>query len=322
MFGTPSTTSLFGAPTPAPSAFGSTSSSSFYGAPSGAPTPQQQQQIPAQAALQAHMDASARQEAERVRSALERHNAAYAGTPLPSAGGGEEAKFVAIVYNPMSPEQRQLQWLQGMGNGCMIPSPDRPPQVSEKQWRKAVVENPDPQNYVPQAMVGASALQMRINWQQDRAKELASHAATLHKSQETIRDRSMQAQQDVEGKVRRHAALRKRLLDVMKRVELARCMNQPTQPDELKVLQRLSALHKEVESVRNVLISLQDKARTQSATATKGVSLSAVPDTSQLVPVLRDQREMLQKLTTTAQRDQRDVALIQKRAAGNVPRSY
>lgn len=271
------------------------------------------------------MDASARQEAERVRSALERLNAAYSGIPLPSVGGGEESKFVAIVYNPITPEQRQLQWLHGMGNGGTIPSPDRPPQVSEKQWRKAVVENPDPQNYVPQAMVGAVALQVRINWQQDRANELASHAATLHKSQETIQERSAQAQQEVEGKARRHAALRKRLLDVMRRVELARCMNQPTQPDELKALQRLSALHKEVESVRNVLVSLQDKARTQSATAAKAVSLSGVPEMSQLLPVLRDQREKLQKLTATAQRDQRDVSLIQKRAAGSVhllPRSY
>jgi len=264
------------------------------------------------------MDASARQEAERVRSALERLNAAYSGTPIPSGGGGEESKFVAIVYNPITPEQRQLQWFHGMGNGATILEPDRPPQVSEKKWKKAVVENPDPQNYVPQALVGAVALQGRISWQQNRAKELSSHAATLHKSQATIQERSKLAFQEIEAKARKHAALRKRLLDVMRRVELARCMNQPTQPDEVKALQRLSALHKEVESVRGVLISLQDKARTQSATAAKIAPVSSVPGQAQLLPVLQDHRQKLQKITSVAQRDQRDISLVLKRVSGTV----
>ena len=316
LHGAPSLTSVFGTPTHGPSTFGSTTSSLIFGAPSAAPTPQQQ--IPAQAALQAHMEASARQEAERVRSALERLSAAYAGMALPTGGGGEETKFVAIVYNPVSPEQRQLQWLNGMVNGGSIPSPDRPSVVSEKQWVKAVVENPDPLNYVPHAMVGAHELQRRIAWQQDRARELALHSATLRNGQETIQERSEQAQQGIEGKARRHASLRKRLLDVMRRVELARCINQPMQPDEWEVFQRLAALQTEVESVRNRLISLHGRARTQSAMAARRISHSGISESSHLLPVLQDQREKLQKLTTTTQRDQRDVSLIQKRAAGKV----
>lgn len=300
---------LFGsAPAPSGGMFGNSSSSSLFGGPAPA-APGQQQQIPAQAALQAHMDASARQEAERVRTALERLNAAYAGLP----DGEGESKFVAIVYNPLSPEQRQLQWFHGMGNGGLIPAPDRPPYVSEKQWRKAVVENPDPQNYVPNALVGAAALQARINWQQDRARELASHAETLQRSQDTIRDRSLQAQQEVEQMARKHSALRTRLLDVMRRVELARCMNQPTQSDELKALQRLAALYKQVDSVRITLLALQDKARTQSATTTTQLTAQDVPEASQLVPVLKDHRHKLHTLTTLIQKDQRDVGLIQKR---------
>lgn len=300
---------LFGsAPAPSGGLFG-TSSSSLFGAPSSSVPVQQQ--IPAQAALQAHMDASARQEAERVRAALERLNAAYAGHP----NGEGESKFVAIVYNPISPEQRQLQWFHGMGNGGLIPAPERPPHVSEKQWTKAVVENPDPQNYVPNALVGAAALQARINWQQDRARELASHAATLQRSQDTIRDRSLQAQQDVEQKARKHAALRTRLLDVMRRVELARCMNQPTQPDELRVLQRLSALHKQVDTVRTGLLALQDKSRTQSSTAARSMIMTEVPEAAQVLPVLKDHRKKLETLANVAQKDQRDVGLIHKRVS-------
>jgi hypothetical protein len=200
-----------------------------------------------------------------------------------------------------------------MGNGGLIPAPERPPHVSEKQWTKAVVENPDPQNYVPNALVGAAALQARINWQQDRARELASHAATLQRSQDTIRDRSIQAQQDVEQKARKHAALRTRLLDVMRRVELARCMNQPTQPDELRVLQRLAVLQKQVDTVRTGLLALQDKARTQSSTTARSMMMTEVPEPSQVLPVLKDHRKKLETLTTVAQTDQRDVGLIHKR---------
>lgn len=318
LFGTPSTTSLFGTPSSAPSAFGSTS---LFGTSSTTTSAQPQQtQIPAQAALQAHMNASAMQEAERVRSALERLHAAYAGTSLQT--GGDNSRFVAIVYNPLTPEQRQLQWIHGMGNGGTILEPERPPQVSDKQWKKAVVENPDPQNYMPQALVGAAALEGRIAWQQARAKDLALHAGTLRRSIETIQERSKQAQQEVEEKSRRYATLRKRLLDVMRRVELARCMNQPIQPDELNALQKLGALYKEVESVRRVLISLQDKARTQNPVAVaKNATVSDVPDPSQVLPVLKEQRLKLEKLTVIARRDQRDAALIQKRVASqDIPR--
>jgi hypothetical protein len=312
-FGAPApTTSLFGAP--APTAFGASPSL----VPGSSTSAQQQQQIPAQAALQAHMDASARQEAERVRSALERLHAAYAGCAIPSSGG-EESKYVAIVYNDLTPEQRQLQWLHGMGNGGQILAPDKPPQVSEKEWRNAVVNNPDPQNYMPVALIGAVALQGRVSWQQDRAKELASNAATLHKSHDTIKDRSAHTKQDVEEKARRYAALRKRLLDVMRRVELARCMNQQIQPDEFKAVQRLNDLLKEVDSVRGVLISLQDKARTQTAAVAKSAQASGIPDRAQLFPVLKEQRQKLETLTNTTRRDVRDVSLVQQRVLTSVP---
>lgn len=262
--------------------------------------------------MQAHLDASQRQEAERVRSALERLNAAYSGAPVP---GEQESKFVAIVYNPISPEQRQLQWLHGMGTSeGMIPMPARPPQVSEKQWRQAVAENPDPQNFVPQPLVGATALQGRIHWQQERAKGLASHAATLQKSHETIQERALQARQKLEAQARKHAALQSRLLDVMRRVELARCMNLPTQPDELKAFQRLAALHKQAQTLRNTLGTVQSSTGRQPSDST---TLTGVPATSQLLPVLKDHRAKLQTLTTTLQKDQRDASLIQRQLAGS-----
>jgi hypothetical protein len=263
------------------------------------------QQLPAQAALQAHMDASARQEAERVRMKLDALNYAYAGIPTSDEG----SKFIAIVYSPLTPEQRQLRWMHGMSTG-IIPMPPRPPQVSEKQWMRAVVENPDPENYVPHPLVGANELQTRIGWQQTRALDLANHATSLHQAHETLQERLRLALQDTHAKARRHVALRKRLMDVMRRVELTRCLHQPTQPDELKASQRLSDLHKQVDQAQRVLLQLQDQAR---STATARAVVPEVPDAEELLPVLTDHRQKLQTLVTTAQKDQRDVGLIAKR---------
>lgn len=261
------------------------------------------------------MDASARQEAERVRAALERIHQAYAGSSL--SENQKDPKFVAIVYDPLTPEQRQLQWLQGMGDTQTILAPNRPPQISEEQWKKAVVENPDPKEYTPQALIGATALQRRIAWQQERAKDLANHAVTMRKSQQTIKERASSTQQEVEEMLRRHAAQRKRLLDVMRRVEVARCMNQQQQPDEVKAYQRLVKLNNEVETVRGVLVALQDTVRTQATGPMQNAPTTTIPSAEKCYVVLKDQREKLGKLVGTVQRDQRDMVLLRQRLLGN-----
>jgi len=345
---TPSSgSSLFGNPAPAPggSLFGSApSGGSLFGAPApalfgggsslfGAATPAtaagaSMQQLPAQAALQAHMDASARQEAERVRIKLDALNYAYAGIPQGGNEGGG-AKFVAIVYSPLTPEERQLRWMQGIVSTGIIPMPPRPPQVSEKQWLKAVAENPDPENYVPQPLVGAHELQTRLGWQQTRANDLANHASSLHQAHETLQERLRLAIQDVEIKVRKHNNLRKQLLDVMRRVELTRCLHQPIQPDELRVIQRLSDIHKQIDYLQQILLQLQEQVRLTIAKRTSAYGgddeeevaagesshlLSASVE-EQLVPVLKDHREKIQRLVTITQKDQRDVGLIARRGA-------
>lgn len=333
--------SLFGTPAPAPggSLFGAPAASGgLFGAPApalggsslfGAPAPSAygsnppQPQIPAQAALQAHMDASARQEADRVRSKLGTLHMAYTGatSTVPSR---ESNQFVTIVYNDLTPEQRQMQWVQGMGSGGngMILAPPRPPQVSEAEWNKAVVNNPDPQNYMPVALVGGVALQARVSWQQDKAKELANNAITLRKSHETIHERASNAKQEINQKLTNHKQLQKKLLQVMKRVELARCMNQPLQPDEFQAVQRLQNLLKQMEIQKQTLISLQDTARTQTANARliQGAGSSSMPTSEkEIVPVLKVQRQKLETLTKMAMKDTNDLELIGRRVCATVP---
>eukprot|EP00339_Tiarina_fusa_P018560 CAMPEP_0117024980 /NCGR_PEP_ID=MMETSP0472-20121206/18502_1 /TAXON_ID=693140 ORGANISM="Tiarina fusus, Strain LIS" /NCGR_SAMPLE_ID=MMETSP0472 /ASSEMBLY_ACC=CAM_ASM_000603 /LENGTH=404 /DNA_ID=CAMNT_0004731575 /DNA_START=32 /DNA_END=1246 /DNA_ORIENTATION=- len=320
-FGTPSPAPLgfgIGVPSPAPSfgappAFGA--SSSMFGNTSTTPQ-QRQQQIPAQAALQAHMDASARQEAERVRAELERLHVAYNGG---TTGINTESKFVAIVYNDVTPAQRQQHWIHAMGRGGYMMAPPPPLGVSEKEWQNAVVNNPDPENYMPMALPGGVALQARVSWQQDSAKKLAENALVLQRSLTTLKDRSTRAKQDVEEKARRHAVLRKRVLDLMRRVELARCMNQQIQEDEIKAIQRLRMILKEVDSVKGTLTSLQDKARTQTAAVARSMEAVGIPDKTMLLNVLKEQRQKLENLSLVTKSDVRDVQLIQERIIANVP---
>jgi hypothetical protein len=272
--------------------------------------------MPAQAALQAHMNASAQQEAARVQAALQAIHSDYVGTSTPAVGGGKDARFVTIVYSDITPEQRQLQWVHGMATGGTIYAPPKPPQVSDQQWKKAVAENPDPQNLMPVACVGAVALQSRVSWQQTRANELAKNAKTLQNTHQLLTDRCAQTQQRVEQLNQSHANLRKRLLEVMKRVEIARCMNQPIQPAEIESLQKLKYLYQQVEAARTSLLKLQDKARSQPVTRPQ---ITAVPDKEKLLPVLKEHRSAIETVTMAAKKDIRDVQLIQKRVETKVP---
>lgn len=331
LFGTPapsSSGSLFGTPAPSTGFFGSTSNTTNAAQPS-------QPQIPAQAALQAHLNASAQQEADRVRSKLESFDRAYtsgssfdrtytSGSTATVLEGNNP--FVAIVYNDPTPEQRQMQWVQGMGSHTnVILEPPKPPQISQKEWNKAVVNNPDPLNYMPVALVGGVALQARVSWQQDRAKELSNNASILHRSHETVQQRVSQTLQQLDQKLASNKELQHQLLQLMKKVEVVRCMNQPLQPDEFQVMQRLQQAMQKLEQVQRIMVGLQDKARTHQETqwstnrASNSSAKQGMPTTDQLVPVLQKQRQQLETLTTLAGNDKRDVELIGTRATIAVP---
>jgi hypothetical protein len=315
-------TSLFGAtPAPTPSVFGT--SSNLFGAPSSSPfgspglqqqqQQQQQPQIPAQAALHAHMEASNRQEAERVKSALEKLHAVYSGTSTPSTTE-PKTKFVSIVYNDLTQEHRQLQWLHGMSaGGKILPvAPPKPPQISEEEWNKAVVQNPDPLSYMPIPLVGADALNARVSWQQERATQLAKDAKSVQNCHETVQELYSQAHKRLEDIQRAHSNQRKRLLNVMRKVEVVRCMNQSLQPDEVRVKERLRDLDKQVREVRRLLAELEGPARA-ARSATAAAASVQLPDREQLSKVLTTHREELTKLTVTMQKDIRDVALMKQR---------
>mmetsp|Transcript_19283 Transcript_19283/g.46569 ORF Transcript_19283/g.46569 Transcript_19283/m.46569 type:complete len:489 (+) Transcript_19283:340-1806(+) len=341
--------SLFGTPSPAPSTgfggglFGGISgggSSSLFG------TPQQQQQqpqqptIPAHAAMQAHHQASVQQEDQRVRSKLERIYREYTGTVVLAPGEeSPSARFVCVVYNQLTPQQRQLQWLHSSSSsgitGSSSPSVTtlidipRPQQISDRDWKEALVNNPDPLNYVPQALVGAQALEARKVWQQDEAKKSARSAMDLVSFLDFVHQRHLLTKQRLEESVRVHKALRTRLVDVMKKVEIARCREAPLQADEVHVRQRLNTLMEQVEKSRQMTESLRSKLHAQlddhrrilSITGSSsghqpshGQGTSFTPQMAQnLLEILKEQRQALSQMSESTKSDMKDVNLIGNR---------
>lgn len=345
LFGSPSATpapgtSLFGNAPSSSSLFGNTAPASAFGAPStslfgptsafGASQQQQQQQqqpqIPAQAAMYAHMEAMNRAETEKIKAELTKIYSTYMGTIAPSdAPSSKKNNFVSIVYNDLTQEQRQLQWMHSIGAGGKIMpiAPPRPPQVSEEEWNKAVVQNPDPLSYMPIPLVGADSLSARVSWQQERAKQLAKDAEMVKVSHETAEKLFVQGHKRLEDIKRTHADHRKRLLNVMRKVEVVRCMNQSLQPDEVRVMERLRDLDKQVRDVRHLLGELESRSRSARPAPSHHhpgtpVKRVALPDREQLAKVLSDHREELKKLTLTMQKDVRDVELMKERVVPKV----
>lgn len=259
--------------------------------------------------MQAHLDASARQEAAKLQTALEKYHRAYTGAPSTD----DKNKFVTIVYTDISPQQRQTQWLM---RGQHVPPP-KPPTVSEKEWLEAVVRNPDPDSFMPVALVGAMELQTRVAWQQDRANAYAQNLQGIQAARVTLQQRCDRIDSDLQSLVRIHTMLRSRLLQVMRKVELARCMNQPLQQDELTVKKRLVEILKQVDQINKLLATAQAKAKGQSQL--QAAPIVNVPDERELTRVLKGHRETLTNMTKVVEKDKRDLALLRHHVVPKVP---
>ena len=293
------------------------------------------------------MTAERAAEAERIKAKIQKLHMEYTGTVVVPEDAQESAKFVAVVYNELTPEERQFRMIHGMATGLSLQpgmqsqsyqspaqqqpifAPQRPPQISSRDWKMAVVNNPDPNNYVPTPIIGAVALQGRVSNQQDRAKEYAKNAVLVQENLQFIRQREAKARQELMERDRQYASLRRRLLALMTRVEVARCLNKPLQADEHRVMQRLSTLLDQVEMLRGAFNTLQDQAKMQSLSGNSGESFENTGDTEnvlgvnskKLLGILTEQRRKLEKLNETAKNDLRDVGLIGRRVVATVPSS-
>jgi len=300
LFGTPTTTtSLFGTPTPA-----STTGGGLYGSTPTATAPA----IPAQAALQAHIDAQARQEEAKLQSSLEELLHAYAGT-----SHSKPSPFVTIVYNNMTSEELQWQFANqqcvGVG-GYSIPP--KPPQVSEQTWLEAVVNNPDRTTLIPAALVGAEALQARVGWQQDVAtKHEQESLKTLRAALNEVQRRHVQVRQNLQQLQQMHASIRGRMLRIMNKTEVVRCLNLPLQGDEVALAKRFHNMLQQLEKVGQSMMTLSQKEIEK-----KPPELDIPNDQKgRLAEVFTEHRKSLVYLSESVQKEKRDIHLLKDRLA-------
>ena len=333
---------IFGSPAPGPSTgFGSVapapaSSGSFFGggafgspapggifgtaapAPFGASTQQQQQPVvPAQAAMQAHLTASALQEEQRVTKALENIQLAYGG--MAPATETKSAPFTSIVYNASTSQMRQEQLVRGIGvDGTTPPiAPPKPTQISESDWLTAVVRNPDNANLMPIPLVGATALLARSMSHQEQVNSHMGQLASIQEARDNLREHYEGTCAQLNSIERTYTHLRMKLLSVMKKVELIRCLHHPLQQDEIVVMKKLKQLVDQVAHLQRTLNDWMDNAA-RSQQPLRRPHVTDMPDPEQLKTVLIQHRNALAQLTSTVQRDLHDLDLIQKRVESKV----
>jgi hypothetical protein len=248
------------------------------------------------------MDASARQEAAKLQSALEELHHAYSGTST-----RKSSPLVTIVYNNMTSDQLQWQFAhQQSGGGYAIPP--KPPQVSQQTWMEAVVNNPDQSTLIPTALIGAEALQARLGWQQQQASQYEQNVKTnLKGAQDALQKHTARVQQDVQRLDQMHASSRSRLLRIMNKVEVLRCMNLPLQTDEVNLANRLRAILNQLDTVNKAMNSLK-------APAPPPTSVD-LPDKQRLQQVFNEHRQSIIYLSETVQKENRDVQLLQQRVS-------
>lgn len=228
----------------------------------GTQQPQQQQQQqhqylassnPHQAALHAHQSASQRQEVARLEEAIYNVHSRYSShapdptnptitsNHLPSS----KCAFTAIFYDELPPEYRY----QGQ---LAVP---RPADIFNTTWTEALARNPNPNDLVPVALVGATALHSRIVHQQERATTLANHASKLSNTIEYLQESATTSSTEIMTNITTNQeSLQRRLLHIMRKVEILRCMGQPTQRAEMDAFQRLSEILKQVRQLSRVCV--------------------------------------------------------------------
>ncbi|KAL7538562.1 hypothetical protein ACHAXR_008635 [Thalassiosira sp. AJA248-18] len=317
----PATGGLFGSNTTAAptSAFGAAPAPSAYGG--GFPTQQPQQQAnPHQAALHAHQSASQRQEAARIEEAIFNLHSKYspnAADPLNPALASNNTPsslcaFTAILYDPLPPQHREQGHL----------SVPKPPHISNQVWNEALARTPS-KELVPVPLVGAPALHSRIVSQQEKANALAAHAKKLRETLQFLEKAARSSKDAIKHSNSEQEVLRRRLLEIMRKVEIVRCMGQPTQRAEVDAQHRLGEIMNQVNVVGKSLADLEERGREQArAWRMRGATMKSQhsddigsaplqeEDKAALFDVLNNQRLGMERLGNIVRRDVRDVGIL------------
>jgi hypothetical protein len=276
---------------------------------------------PHQSAMHAHQTALQRQETARMEKAIFHLHSSYsphAADPMNPALASNNipsslCAFTAILYDPLPPEHRT----QGTGQ-LSVP---KPMHISNQVWNEALARNPDPRELMPVALVGAAALHCRIVSQQEKVNTLASHAEKLRENLQFLERTARSSKNVIQNSNVEHEALQRRLLEIMRKVEIIRCMGQPIQRAEVEAQQRLGEIMKQVNTIGKSLANLEEMGKQQArAWRVRGTTIESRSDFGSLplreedkvglFHVLNDQMLGMERLGRIVNRDIRDVCIL------------
>lgn len=220
--------------------------------------------------------------------------------PVASAFHHTPSIFQTIFYDP--------------GN-----TPPNPPQnVDIAKWSQAVALNPDPTQLTPVPTVGAESLLVRINQQQQKAKSLKSIVSQLHDTiHKDIKPRLADSQLSARHCQTERRALERRLLYVMRKVELLRCMNLPIQEGETQAKSRLDTLSKALANINQLVNEIHQFSSDQSKLPSSYTQEQrqhewTEDEKSKVYLVLKEQQNGLESLSKIIKRDVRDMDIAKK----------
>ena len=311
----------FSSPSPAPA---TTSTTSFFGTPTTSTSTQvastftPNHATPAQAALQAQMHAQQLQEVARIESSLATLHAAYSSTPAVPGSSDANANlpFQYIFYDPID----QHPHLHQVSTSHQYPP--RPTHVSDQKWAEAIARNPNSKMFTPISLIGADALSTRISTQQEKAKMLQSHTQKLIDTLKSLRQSRISSMQKIQHYQQENRQLQKKMLHVMRKVEILRCMNLPLQPAERDLGLQLANLAKQVNLVSEQCRSVQEmsmeykhqKEKEMESNLSGGVSRTMQPlseeDKKNIHIVLQEQTRGLEHLVKMVKKDARDMEIM------------
>jgi flagellar biosynthesis chaperone FliJ len=184
---------------------------------------------------------------------------------------------------------------------------------------------------MPIPLVGAASIHARIISQQEKAHDLATHATKLRDTLTFLEHTARSSRDHIQHCSHTQNELNRQLLEIMRKVEIIRCMNQPTQRAEEEAQFQLRKMLEQVNMGVRQLRDLEERGRQQarnwrmrgatmmSHTASDGggggASLSSTlseEDKLALFHVLNDQRLGMERLGSIITRDVRDTEILKE----------
>lgn len=179
---------------------------------------------------------------------------------------------------------------------------------------------------MPTPLVGATSLHSRIISQQEKANGLHTHATRLRETLSFLEQTARSSREHIQHLQTTQMELNRRLLEIMRKVEIIRCMNQPTQRAEEEAQYTLRKLLEQVNLVAMKLRDLEERGRQQARNwRMRGASTNlqlrqrnggevalSEEDKLALFHVLNDQRLGMERLGSIVTRDVRDTEILKE----------